>query len=203
MHLLRDQMGQWVYPVHRLDRPTSGVLLFALSEEAARRMGERFETQQVRKTYQAIVRGHIKQEGAVNHPLKPLADFKRDKKRLQAKPAQSASTGFKRLGTFEWDVCVDKYPTARYSWVELHPKTGRKHQLRRHLKHLSHPIIGDPKYGKSAHNRFFTERFGSERLLLAATELSFEHPFTGREVLVKQDVDGVFQAISQQCTLAE
>lgn len=200
MHLLRDQLGQWVYPLHRLDRPTSGVLLFALNPEVAALMGELFETQQVSKTYQAIVRGFIAEQGHIDHALKPIADFKRDKAKIAAKPAQEAITDFTRLGTLELPYSVDKYPNSRYSLVELYPKTGRKHQLRRHLKHLSHPIIGDPKYGKSKHNRFFQEHFHCQRLLLASTQLRFTHPVNNEVITINAEPDGVFAAIASLFT---
>jgi tRNA pseudouridine65 synthase len=197
MRLLRDQLGQWVYPLHRLDRPTSGVLLFGLSSEIAQLMGQQFEQHSIQKTYQAIVRGYIAEEGVIDHALKPTADFKSDKKRIALKEAQSAVTHFQRLGTLELPYCVDQFPSSRYSWVELYPKTGRKHQLRKHMKHLSHPIIGDPKYGKSKHNYFFKEHFNCHRLLLAATALRFAHPVTQANITISAEVDGVFTKIAQ------
>lgn len=192
MQILRDQIGQWVYPLHRLDRPTSGVLLFGLSREVAQMMGQQFEQHQIQKTYQAIVRGYIAESGIIDHPIKPTADFKSDKKRFAMKEPQEAVTEFSRLGTLEVPYCVDQFSTSRYSLVELSPKTGRKHQLRKHLKHLSHPIIGDPKYGKSRHNNFFKEHFDCHRLLLAATELHFTHPVNLTAVTIRAKVDGVF-----------
>ncbi len=196
MHLLRDQIGQWVYPLHRLDRPTSGVLLFALTPEIAQRMGQQFEQQHIQKTYHAIVRGYIPEKGIIDHPIKPTADFKRDKAKFAMKEAQEAITEYQRLGTLEVPTRVDKYPTSRYSLVALFPKTGRKHQLRKHLKHLSHPIIGDPKYGKSKHNQFFSKEFGSQRLLLAATEIHFQHPQTHQTITITAKPDGVFAELS-------
>ena len=196
MHMLRDQLGQWVYPVHRLDRPTSGVLLFALNTETARLIGQLFESQQVQKTYQAIVRGYTPQHGIIDHPLKPIADFKREKNTVSNKPAQEAVTEFKRLGTLELPYAVDKYPSSRYSLLELKPKSGRKHQLRRHLKHISHPIIGDPKYGKSKHNRFFQEHFNCHHLLLTSVELSFSHPDTKQPITIYSKPDTTFLNIS-------
>lgn len=197
MQLLRDQIGQWVYPLHRLDRPTSGVLLFGLSPEIAQLMGVEFEAHRIQKTYHAIVRGYIAESGVVDHPIKPTADFKSDKQRIAKKEAQEAVTEFKRLGQLEVPYCVDRFPSSRYSLVELTPKTGRKHQLRKHLKHLSHPIIGDPKYGKSIHNRFFQDHFDCHRLLLAATTLAFTHPITQENITINTDVDGVFATLSE------
>jgi tRNA pseudouridine65 synthase len=200
MQLLRDQIGQWVYPLHRLDRPTSGVLLFGLSKEVAQLMGAQFEQRLLQKTYWAIVRGYINSEGVIDHPIKPTADFKRDKQRIAQKEAQDAVTAYRRLGTLEVPYLVDKFPTSRYSLVELSPQTGRKHQLRKHLKHLSHPIIGDPKYGKSKHNNFFKTHFNCSRLLLAATALNFTHPITEKNIIINAPIDGVFKQLGTQFT---
>lgn len=198
MQILRDQIGQWVYPLHRLDRPTSGVLLFGLSPNIAQLMGKQFEEHAIEKTYNAIVRGYIDQKGIIDHPIKPTADFKQDKKRIALKEPQHAVTHYRRLGTLEVDYAVDRFPTSRYSLVELSPQTGRKHQLRKHLKHLSHPIIGDPKYGKSKHNNFFKTHFNCHRLLLAATALRFTHPITDQTVCINAALGGVFLDLSTQ-----
>lgn len=200
MQILRDQIGQWVYPLHRLDRPTSGVLLFGLSPKIAQLMGQQFENRDIGKTYQAIVRGYINGEGTIDHPIKPTADFKSDKQRFALKQAQEAVTDYRRIGTLEIPYPVDHFPTSRYSLVELSPKTGRKHQLRKHLKHLSHPIIGDPKYGKSKHNNFFKEHYHCHRLLLAATQLTFTHPITKKCIVVHASIDGVFSDLSNLFT---
>lgn len=198
MHLLRDQIKQWVYPVHRLDKPTSGVLLFALSSEVARQLEQQFAAREIKKEYTAIVRGYIDNCGIIDHPLKPIASFKQDKKRLAQKAPQDALTRFRCLGKIELPIEVDKYPSSRYSLVKLYPKTGRKHQLRRHLKHIHHPIIGDPKYGKSKHNTFFASEFGSTRLLLASTELIFTHPKSNKEIVIRANIDGVFEKIAHR-----
>jgi len=195
MHQLRDQLGQWVYPVHRLDKPTSGVLLFALDEDTARAMGEQFEQGKISKQYLAVVRGFANEEGFIDHPLMPIADFKSQKQKVSQKAPQDAVTHYRRMGVMEVPIAVDKYPSSRYSLIKLMPKTGRKHQLRRHLKHISHPIIGDPKYGKSSHNRFFAQHFNCKRLLLAATYLSFEHPVTGSMIEIESKPRGVFESL--------
>jgi tRNA pseudouridine65 synthase len=200
MQILRDQIGQWVYPLHRLDRPTSGVLLFGLSKQVAQLMGEQFEQRLLQKTYWAIVRGYINNEGIVDHPIKPTADFKHDKQRIAQKEPQDAITTYRRLGTLEVPYLVDHFPTSRYSLVELSPQTGRKHQLRKHLKHLSHPIIGDPKYGKSKHNNFFKEHFNCHRLLLAATQITLAHPITNSPLTIAAPVDNNFSDMSQLFT---
>lgn len=176
LQTVRDQIGQYVYPVHRLDRPTSGLLLFAKSQAAAKHLSLQFESHSIDKSYLAIVRGWVDDSGTIDHPLKPKADKIVDRKRSQAPVAQQAITQYQRLATCELDVEVDRYPRSRYSLVKLHPHTGRKHQLRRHLKHIAHPIIGDPKHGKSVHNNFFKQQFDCGRLLLAAVSLTLKHP---------------------------
>ncbi len=200
MQMLRDQIGQWVYPLHRLDRPTSGVLLFGLSSEVAKAMGEQFTQHSIQKTYWAIVRGYIAEHGVIDHPIKPSADFKSDKARIARKEAQEAVTEFRCLARTELPYCVDRFPSSRYSLVELSPKTGRKHQLRKHLKHLSHPIIGDPKYGKSRHNNFFKQHCNAHRLLLASTHIGFSHPTHHQWVDIHAPVDGVFADLCQTFT---
>jgi tRNA pseudouridine65 synthase len=199
MHLLRDQIGQWVYPVHRLDKPTSGVLLFALNPDVAKEISQLFEAHQVHKTYRAIVRGHPPEQGVIDHPIKPSNDFKtkNNKSSKSTKPAQEALTEFKCLETFELPYSVDRYPTSRYALVELYPKTGRKHQLRKHLKHISHPIIGDPKYGKSKHNQFFQQHYECKRLLLASTALSFCHPIIQENITLSAPISGDFLSVSE------
>jgi tRNA pseudouridine65 synthase len=187
MTLLRDQIGQYVYPVHRLDKPTSGVLLFALSSEIARRLTIGFTNKQVEKRYLAVVRGYTALSGSIDHPLKERHDKMTDRRARKDKPPQPAVTEYHRLATLELPVRIDRYPSSRYSLVEITPLSGRKHQIRRHFKHLSHPVIGDTSYGKSKHNRLFTERFGCTRLLLAATRLIFEHPVLGERVVLKAD----------------
>ena len=172
---LRDQIGQHVFPLHRLDRPTSGVLLFALSAEVARLMGE--QQQHWQKTYLAVVRGHLKQAFVLDYPLKEQHDAIADKYARPDKAAQQAQTAFWPLAHTEQPYAVGRYATARYSLLALQPLTGRKHQLRRHCEHLFHPIIGDTTHGDGKHNRLFREQFGCQRLLLHAFGLSFLHPY--------------------------
>lgn len=185
VQILRDQLGQRVWPLHRLDRPTSGVLLFALDAEAARSMAKAFAERRVRKTYLAVVRGHPPEQGEVDHPLL----------RRPGSAPVAARTRWVRRATVELPVRVDRYPTSRYALVELEPLTGRRHQLRRHLKHLSHPIIGDTIYGKARHNRLFEERFGAKGLLLACTALEFAHPVDGRTVRIATTPAGSFARV--------
>ena len=169
--------GDHVYPVHRLDRPTSGVLLFARDPETARVLGLAMMAGEVSKTYLAMVRGWAPESGVIDHPLREEPEDRRRKNEPQ--PVREAVTHFRRLATTEIPVAIERYPTSRYSLVELQPKTGRKHQLRRHMKHISHPIIGDANHGRGRHNRYFAERFGEGRLMLAATRLWLRHPVHG------------------------
>ncbi|MFB2706047.1 pseudouridine synthase [Marinobacter shengliensis] len=170
--------GEHVYPVHRLDRPTSGVLLFARDPETARLVGQAMMAGEVEKTYLAMVRGWAPETGVIDHPLKDEPEDRR--LRGAEQPVREALTHFRRLATTEIPVAIERYPSSRYSLVELYPKTGRKHQLRRHMKHINHPIIGDANHGRGRHNRYFAERFGEGRLMLAATRLSLKHPVTGK-----------------------
>lgn len=151
MTLVRDALGQWVYPVHRLDRGASGVLLFGLSPAAARALCERFEARDVDKTYWALVRGAPPERALIDHPLRPESGA----------GAQPALTEVRRLTQL-----------GRYAWVEAKPRTGRLHQIRRHLKHISCPLIGDVRYGKGEHNRLFRERYQLRRLALHAAALT-------------------------------
>lgn len=180
---LRDQIGVQIFPIHRLDKPTSGVLVFALSSEVAKIMSTEFIEHRVQKKYLAVVRGIVKEEITVDHPLKEELDSISDKMAKKDKPAQSAITHFSPLAQTELNFSVDKYPTSRYSLVQAIPVTGRKHQIRRHLRHLNHPIIGDTTHGSSKHNKFFESEFKIKRLLLSCTQMTFTHPKTN--VLIK------------------
>lgn len=179
VQLLRDQIGRHVYPAHRLDRGTSGVLLFALDRAVARAVGEAFEAQHVAKTYLAVVRGHPDEAGRIDHALTRQYDDYEFRQSDCASAAQEAITDYRRLATTELAQRVDRYPTSRYALLELKPLSGRRHQLRRHLKHIAHPIIGDATYGKGRHNRLFQELFGCHRLLLACLEMRLTHPVSG------------------------
>lgn len=195
LQIVRDQIGQYVYPVHRLDKPTSGVLLFALDADTARRIGETFETGRVRKEYLAVVRGYTDPHGRIDYPLKEIHDKMTDKKARKDKDAQDAVTIFERLATAELPYPVGRYATARYSLLRLLPETGRKHQLRRHMKHLLHPIVGDTKYGRTEHNNLFRETFACRRLLLAATGIEFPHPVTGESLRISASPGADFEAL--------
>lgn len=185
LQLLRDQIQKTVYPVHRLDRPTSGVLVFALSSQAAQLLSQEFSEKRVQKKYLAIVRGIPPGQVTINYPLKEELDPIADKKARLDKPAQEAITHIETLANIELPFQVDRYPSSRYALVCARPETGRKHQIRRHLRHLGHPIIGDINHGVGKHNRFFAEHFQCKRLLLACTELTFTQPFTQTSLTLK------------------
>ncbi|MDQ7059612.1 MAG: tRNA pseudouridine(65) synthase TruC [Sulfurimonas sp.] len=189
MKMLSEQIGQWVYPIHRLDKPTSGVLLFALDKETAARMGEQFSQHTIEKKYIAIVRGYIEEVGFIDYALSVKLDKIADKNANKDKVAQDAQTHYKRLSTVELAQAVGRYEKTRYSLVELSPRTGRKHQLRRHMKHLSHHILGDTKYGRGEHNTMVRKYYNCHRLMLHAISLEFKHPYTDSKTKVKAPYD--------------
>lgn len=171
LQLLRDLIGRRVYPVHRLDRPTSGLMIMALSPEAAGALARQFAASEVRKAYLAVVRGFAPESGSIDSPLKS-----------ESGREAPALTEFARLATAELPVPVGPHATARYSLVRAEPRTGRTHQIRRHFAHIRHPLIGDVLRGDGRQNRFFREHFGLHRLLLASVELRFRHPAHDREM---------------------
>lgn len=198
MQTLRDQLGQHVFPIHRLDRPTSGVLLFALNSEMARLMSVQFEQHQLQKSYLAIVRGYLYEQGRIDYPLKVQLDKIADKF-SQEKAPQSAITDYQSLATVEMPYPAGKFATARYSLLQLFPQTGRKHQLRRHLKHLFHPIMGDTNYGDLHQNRALMENMGVNRLFLHANQLQFTHPTKPlQNIVINAPLDSQWQALFRQ-----
>jgi tRNA pseudouridine65 synthase len=194
---VRDQIGQYVYPVHRLDKPTSGVLIFGLNKEIAQKLSEAFRNNEIKKEYVAVVRGYVDEEGSIDHPLKQMLDTKAQKEAGITKEEQEAQTFYKRLATIALPYAVSRYPMARYSLVQLYPQTGRKHQLRRHMKHIHHHMVGDTKHGRGEHNKLFREHYGIYRLLLHARKIDFKHPITQRLVSIKADFDTNFQKLFQ------
>jgi tRNA pseudouridine65 synthase len=194
IQILRNQIGQYVWPAHRLDRGTSGVLLFGLSKEIASQLGRQFEAGTVEKHYLAVVRGHPPESGSIEHALSRQRDAYEFQGDRSSTEAQAALTHFRKLAEIELPVAVDRYPSSRYALLALEPVTGRRHQIRRHLKHIAHPIIGDATYGKGRHNRYFAEHLGCHRLLLACVGMSFDHPLDGRRMEIKAPVSGEFAA---------
>lgn len=161
LQVLRDRLGVRLYPVHRLDRATSGVVLFGRSSAAAGVLCAHFREHTVRKRYLAVVRGFVDESGEIDDPV--LA--------APGGPEREALTRFRRLGTAEVSVAIGPYPSARYSLVEVEPATGRRQQIRRHFKRVGHPILGDTQHGDNRHNRVWRERFGLDRMLLHAAQL--------------------------------
>jgi len=176
LQLLRDQLGRTVWPVHRLDRGTSGVLLFALSAEVASLLGAMFEQGQMDKRYVALVRGWPQaEEGLIDHPLARDPELP-----STGQTMLQAQTRWRVLARIEWPLVTDpRFPTTRVALFEAEPLQGRRHQIRRHLKHIAHPILGDATHGKGPLNRAVAAFLGTQRLWLHARELTLVHPVTG------------------------
>ncbi len=182
VQILRDQIGQRVTPVHRLDRKTSGVLLFALTNEVNRAMNMQFEEGKVQKTYLAIVRGFTSDEERVDYPL-----------RKENGSMQESITCYRTLERVELPIPLGKHTTQRYSLVEVKPETGRMHQIRRHFDHLRHPIIGDRPWGCNKQNRLFLERWNMGTMMLHAQSIRFQHPVSKQEVVIQAELHPEFK----------
>lgn len=183
--LLERQLGLRLLPIHRLDRPTSGVLLFAKNNRAAAHLSQQFREQSIQKTYHAIVRGYTEQEGLIDYAIGDHDD--------KTKPKREAITVYHCLAQSEVPLPIGRYPTARFSYVEARPKTGRRHQIRRHFAHLRHPIIGDKRHGDIKHNRYFWEDWNIKRMLLHASQLDLVHPVFEHKMTIQAPLDAAFQ----------
>lgn len=203
VQMTRDMIGHKVFPIHRLDKATSGLLLFALNSETAKQLGEQFSTHTIEKTYLALCRGWTEPTGLIDHPLKYQRDRIADKHKQEQSEPQTATTHYHTLGTVTVDQTIGRYAQQRYSLVQLTPQTGRKHQLRRHLNHISHPIIGDVRYGDRHHNHFFNGWLGQHRLYLAATSLRFTHPANGETMTINAPLESTFQKALLALNLAD
>ncbi|WP_394673863.1 pseudouridine synthase [uncultured Chryseobacterium sp.] len=181
---LRKQIGQKVYPVHRLDRKTSGVLLFTLDKDTLRAMSDQFATREVEKKYIAILRGWTKEEETIDYDLINENEVK-----------QNAVTYYRRLQTSEIDLPFLKHQTSRYSLVEAIPETGRFHQLRKHFKHILHPILGCRKHGCNKQNKLLLQTFNMTRMPLHAYQLAFTHPITHERIHVIATIDEEFKKV--------
>jgi tRNA pseudouridine65 synthase len=203
VQMTRDAIGQKVFPVHRLDKPTSGVLIFALSSEVARLLQMQFqnhdvENKGIEKEYLALVRGWPKHEHWItDNPLKYHVDKFSEPDTEEGK-IQDAETHFERLQTATIQQPVGRYDSARYSLIKAMPKTGRKHQIRRHLNHCNYPIVGDVNHGDRHHNHFFTDYFKQTRLYLASTQLSLTHPISLEPLVIEAPLDASFQQVINQ-----
>ena len=182
---LRNQIGgQYVYPIHRLDRKTSGVLLFALDKESLKIMNDSFATREVEKKYLAILRGWSPEEMTIDYDLTNDDGVK-----------QNAITYFHRLQTTEIDLVYNKHPTSRYCLVEAIPETGRMHQLRKHFKHIFHPILGSRPHGCNKQNKLWLESFGLKGMMLHAHQLVFNHPITNEKITLNAKVNEEFAKV--------
>ncbi len=164
--LLSKQLDQKVYPVHRLDRKTSGTLLVALSSERQRSLNAVFRNAKMKKIYHAIVRGYTQDDGKIDYPIK------NDKGKIK-----EAITEYRTLKRFELNIPFGKFNTSRYSLVELRPITGRYHQLRMHMAHIFHPIIGDRPHGCNKQNKLFKDKFALKEMMLHAVSLEWKDAF--------------------------
>lgn len=190
---LRDQLHRYIYPVHRLDRPTSGVLLFALDQDSARAICSQFTENRIAKHYRALVRGWPEESGEIDHPVRPQ----------RATIARQAQSIYTRLGITEQPWPSGPHSTSRYALVAVRPLTGRRHQLRLHLRHIAHPIIGDTMYGDSRHNRRFREVFGLNRLFLHCAEVRLNHPRTGEYLRISAPLPETLDGILKNLGLEE
>ena len=185
VQLLRDQLNRPVWPAHRLDKGTSGVLLFALDADTASALGRQFEAgSAIRKTYRAMVRGWSEAEGCIDHPLRRMTDDSRTRAAAVG-DAQPARTRYRTLQRYELPLPLGAFPATRCALVELEPCTGRRHQLRRHMKHIAHPLIGDATHGKGPLNRSVAALLGLQRLWLHAWRLELAHPLSGRPLTLE------------------
>lgn len=182
LQLLRDQIGQRVYPAHRLDRKTSGVMLFALSEEVSRGLQKQFMERNISKNYFAIVRGYTGAHEIIDYPIT------NDSGKIQ-----EAITEYSCIVSVELNLPYGKHKTSRYSLISLKPKTGRTHQIRKHMKHIRHPIIGDRPHGCNKQNKLFKNKWGMTTMLLHASEISFHHPITNKKMMLKADLHDEFK----------
>ena len=182
---LRNQIGgQHVYPIHRLDRKTSGVLLFALDKESLKIMNDRFATREVEKKYLAILRGWAPEEMTIDYDLTNDDGVK-----------QNAITYFHRLQIAEIDLEYNNHPTSRYCLVEAIPETGRMHQLRKHFRHIFHPILGTRPHGCNKQNKLWLQTFDINKMTLHAHQLTFNHPFSNERITVNATIDDDFKKV--------
>jgi len=182
LQILRDQIGKTVYPAHRLDRKTGGVLLFSLNKEMDSAIQTAFSQNLIKKEYLAVLRGHTDPNGCIDYPLKK-----------ENGTVQVAVTYYETLATTEINLPLGKHETSRYSLVLAKPETGRMHQIRRHFAHIFHPIIGDRPHGCNKQNKAWKEVFQHDTMLLHAKSLSFQHPRSQENILIVAKVQPEFK----------
>ena len=190
LQILRNQICQQVFPCHRLDRKTSGVLIFALNPVSHAQIQKQFAENKVEKKYLAIVRGFTEKSGIINYPLKKENGI-----------LQDAITNFRTIDKSEIEIPFGKQATSRYSLVEITPKTGRMHQIRRHFAHILHPIIGDRPHGCNKQNKLFKEKWNMTTMLLHASEIRFSHPVLNQEILIKAPLNQEFMRTAKLLNL--
>lgn len=182
--LLREQIGDNVYLAHRLDRATSGVLLVARSKEVAAALGEQFMARSIHKQYLVVVRGWPEPgEEVIDYPLPGSRE---------TGTRREARTRYRRLATIEVPIELGRYPQQRYALVLAEPESGRFRQIRKHLAHIHHPVIGDCQHGRGDHNRLYKQHFGCHRMLLHAWRLDFHHPVTGVPMQLEAPLDEAY-----------
>lgn len=190
LQLLRDQLKRKVYPIHRLDRKTSGVLVFSYSSEMANLLQQAFCDPDTQKKYLAIVRGYFPGEIVLDYPLINDSGKK-----------QEALTTFRCLKQTEIKVPFGDFTTSRYSLIEAFPTTGRMHQIRKHLKHLRHPIIGDRPHGCNKQNRLFKEKWAMNTMLLHAQQFEFKHPVNQQLMCLNASLNNEFKRMQKELEL--
>lgn len=184
LQILRKQIGKRIYPIHRLDRATSGVLIFGKNKKAASQLSELFREKEVSKQYLGIVRGFVEEAATIDYPLA----------KEKWLPKKEAISHYRKLAQTTINHPIGRYETARYSLVEVRLETGRRHQIRRHFAHLRHPIIGDKKHGDVKHNKYWAAEFQIARMLLHAQSMIFIHPNTGEKTTIEAPLEKAFQA---------
>ena len=190
VQILRDQLNEYVYPIHRLDRKTSGLLLFSKKKELIPELQILFSERKVKKTYRAILRGYTEDQGTIDYALT------NDKGK-----EQNAITHYKTLKRTEIDVPFGKHNTSRYSLVEAYPETGRMHQLRKHFAHILHPIIGDRPHGCNKQNKLFLEKWNMGTMMLHAKKLEFENPINHTPIKLEAEESSEFKRMLQTLQL--
>ena len=185
--LLRKQIGGNVYLAHRLDRATSGVLLVARSKEVAAALGEQFMGRTVHKQYLVVVRGWP-------DPAEDVIDYALPGAR-ETGPRREARTGYRSLATIEVPIELGRYPHQRYALVLAEPESGRFRQIRKHLAHIHHPVIGDCQHGRGDHNRLYKQHFGCHRMLLHAWRVTFAHPVSGESMTIEAPLDDTLASL--------
>ena len=184
VQMLRDQLGQRVYPAHRLDRKTSGLLLFSLQKEHLDACFKMFREKTIQKKYKALVRGFTEDSATIDYAL-----------RSENGTLQEAVTHYTTFQRYEIALPFGKFNTSRYSLVELKPETGRMHQLRKHMAHIFHPIIGDRPHGCNKQNKLWKDKWAMTRMLLHASDLSFKHPIVENDIVLNAEYSKEFKAV--------